>query len=305
MDEQHRFGVSQRLGLVGKGPEDSSPHLLVMTATPIPRTLALTLHGDLDISWLDELPPGRTDVETRIWTREQREEALAYAVEAIARGEQVYVVCPIIEESSSLDVRAAEDVFDELSARFGPEQTGLLHGRLSPEEKESVMADFASGRTPLLVTTTVIEVGVDVPGATVMIVEGAERFGLAQLHQLRGRVGRSHLKSSCHLIGDPKNQDALERLEVLSRTNDGFEVAEVDLKIRGPGELYGRRQAGLPGFRYGDLIRDADLLLSARSDVADILERDPSLEQPKFQKLRDELARRLMAGDAPVGQEAG
>ncbi len=305
VDEQHRFGVSQRLGLVGKGPADSTPHLLVMTATPIPRTLALTVHGDLDISLLDELPPGRTRIDTQVWTRDQREQAVEYATGALKRGEQVYVVCPIIEESEKLDVSAAEDVFEELSHRFGADNTSLLHGRLSPEEKDATMSRFADGHVRILVTTTVVEVGVDVPNATVMIVEGAERFGLAQLHQLRGRVGRSHLKSSCHLIADPKNEDAVARLAVLARTNDGFEVAEEDLQIRGPGELYGRRQAGLPGFRYGHLVRDADLLTAAREDIAEITRRDPDLAKPNTKTLVDELARRLLADDGPVGEEAG
>ncbi len=305
VDEQHRFGVSQRLGLVGKGPDNTSPHLLVMTATPIPRTLALTVHGDLDVSVIDELPPGRRKITTHLWSRDDRSSALTFAEQAIDREEQVYVVCPTIEDSEILDVRSAEDVFEDLSKRFGEDHTGLLHGRLSPEEKESVMTAFVSGRIQVLVTTTVIEVGVDVPNATVMIIESAERFGLAQLHQLRGRVGRSHLESSCHLISDPKNADATARLEVLAATNDGFEIAEADLHIRGPGELYGRRQAGLPGFRFGHLIRDADLLQSARDDVTDLVKRDPSLGSPDALKLREELAARLMAGDGPVGEEAG
>ncbi|MCP4680255.1 MAG: ATP-dependent DNA helicase RecG [Deltaproteobacteria bacterium] len=305
VDEQHRFGVSQRLGLVGKGPDNTSPHLLVMTATPIPRTLALTVHGDLDVSVIDELPPGRRKITTHLWSRDDRNSALAFAEQAFDRKEQVYVVCPTIEDSQVLDVRSAEDVFEDLSKRFGEDRTGLLHGRLSPEEKEAVMTAFVSGRIQVLVTTTVIEVGVDVPNATVMIIESAERFGLAQLHQLRGRVGRSHLESSCHLISDPKNADAAARLDVLAATNDGFEIAEADLHIRGPGELYGRRQAGLPGFRFGHLIRDADLLQAARDDVADLVKHDPSLTSPDALKLREELAARLMAGDGPVGEEAG
>jgi ATP-dependent DNA helicase RecG len=305
VDEQHRFGVSQRLSLVGKGPDNAVPHLLVMTATPIPRTLALTVHGDLDISVLDELPPGRAKIVTRIWPREMREEVIKEMSFALERGEQVYVVCPTIEDSSNLDVTSLETVYKELSNRFDANRTGLLHGRLSQEEKEAVMADFSSGKKPLLVTTTVVEVGVDVQGATVMVIENAERFGLAQLHQLRGRVGRSHLTSSCHLIADPKNSDAFARLQVLSRTCDGFEIAEADLNIRGPGEIYGRIQAGLPGFQFGDLSRDADLLEAAREDAQHVIAGGNSCDSPILTRLKKELARRITKGNRPVGEEAG
>jgi ATP-dependent DNA helicase RecG len=305
VDEQHRFGVAQRLGLVGKGPEGRSPHLLVMTATPIPRTLALTVHGDLDVSELDELPPGRKEVTTRCWSRLDREEPLAAVDAALERGEQAYVVCPVIEESQKLDVRAAEEVHAEMVERFGEARVGLLHGRLPPEERDRVMSAFAGDELAVLVTTTVVEVGVDVPGATVMLVEGADRFGLAQLHQLRGRVGRSEKRSECHLLADPKSPESLARLKVLEGTNDGFAVAEADLAIRGPGELYGRRQAGLPGFRFGNLIRDAELLIAAREDVARLLGRDPQMTGPDLALLRAELARRIMSGEGPVGEEAG
>ncbi len=305
VDEQHRFGVSQRLGLVGKGPLGTSPHLLVMTATPIPRTLALTVHGDLDISSVDELPPGRSPVETTHWSNTERSRVIALAKEAVARGEQVYVVCPVIEESEKLDVRAAEDVFEEYREVFGPEETRLLHGRLPQEEKESAMQDFTDGVAKVLVATTVVEVGVDVANATVMIIEGAERFGLAQLHQLRGRVGRSDKKSYCHLISDATGDDAVARIGVLTRTCDGFELAEADLEIRGPGELYGRRQAGLPGFRYGNLMRDADFLRFARQDVGAFLEADPELRSASGQALKKELLRRVLADEGPIGEEAG
>jgi ATP-dependent DNA helicase RecG len=305
VDEQHRFGVSQRLSLVGKGPDKKVPHLLVMTATPIPRTLALTVHGDLDISVLDELPPGRAGIHTGIWPKEKREHVLKKVSSALERGEHVYVVCPTIEDSSTLDVNSVEAVYEELSRRFGAQRTGLLHGRLAPDEKEAVMADFSSGEKPLLVTTTVVEVGVDVPRATVMVIENAERFGLAQLHQLRGRVGRSSLPSSCHLIADPKNPGAFARLQVLADTNDGFEIAEADLNIRGPGEIYGRLQAGLPGFRFGDLSRDADLLDAAREDVQQLLAGDSGIDNPTFIGLKKELARRIIKGNGPVGEEAG
>jgi ATP-dependent DNA helicase RecG len=305
VDEQHRFGVAQRLGLVGKGPDGTSPHLLVMTATPIPRTLALTVHGDLDVSKIDELPPGRRPIITRLWSVEDREQALAELSEALMRGEQAYVVCPIIEESEALDVRHATGVFDEFSTRFANHKVGLLHGRLSADEKDLTMTAFSEGQIQVLVATTVIEVGVDVPNATVMFIEGAERFGLSQLHQLRGRVGRSNLKSTCHLLGNPKNEDAVSRLDVLTKTNDGFAIAQADLAIRGPGELYGKRQAGLPGFRYGNLVRDLDLLTSARSDVEDILRVDPTCTRTQTKRLQNELARRILSGDGPIGEEAG
>jgi ATP-dependent DNA helicase RecG len=224
---------------------------------------------------------------------------------ALERGEHVYVVCPIIEDSSNLDVTSLETVYEELRYRFGAHRTGHLHGRLSLEEKEAVMADFYEGKKPLLVTTTVVEVGVDVRKATVMVIENADRFGLAQLHQLRGRVGRSHLPSSCHLIADPKNPDAFARLQVLSRTCDGFEIAEADLNIRGPGEIYGRIQAGLPGFRFGDLSRDADLLDAAREDAQRVIAGDSSFDNSAIMRIKKELARRITQGNGPVAEEAG
>jgi ATP-dependent DNA helicase RecG len=305
VDEQHRFGVSQRLGLVGKGPEGRSPHLLVMTATPIPRTLALTVHGDLDLSVLDELPPGRRPVETRCLAPAEAEQAYADVARALEDGEQAYVVCPVIEDSDRLCVRAAEERHGALAERFGAARVGLLHGRMETEQRDAVMEAFVSGALGVLVTTTVIEVGVDVPNATVMVVEGAERFGLAQLHQLRGRVGRGTAASRCFLIADPASGDAARRLAVLAGSNDGFAVAEADLAIRGPGELFGRVQAGLPGFRFGHLVRDADLLAAAREDVARLTAADPDMAGPLLSALREELARRLAGGDGPVGEEAG
>jgi len=305
VDEQHRFGVSQRLGLVGKGRDGTSPHLLVMTATPIPRTLALTVHGDLDFSILDELPPGRTPIATSLWAHDERDLVLDRARDAVGRGEQVYVVCPVIEESEKLDVRAAEEAHAELSARFGAARTGLLHGRLPPEQRDAAMGGFVRGEIAVLVTTTVVEVGVDVPNATMMIIEDAQRFGLAQLHQLRGRVGRGERPSECHLIADTTSPEAAARLEAIVGTLDGFAIAEADLRLRGPGELYGRRQSGLPGFRFGDLRRDGELLLWAREDALGLLAADPSLERDGHLPLREELRRRIEAGDGPVGEEAG
>lgn len=305
VDEQHRFGVSQRLGLVGKGKDGTSPHLLVMTATPIPRTLALTLHGDLDFSVLDELPPGRTPIATALWRADERERVLDRVQAAIDRGEQAYVVCPIIEESERLAASAAEEVFAALSERFGAARTGLLHGRLPPERRDAVMEAFVAGGVAVLVTTTVIEVGVDVANATMMVVEDAHRFGLAQLHQLRGRVGRGARPSECHLIADTTSKEAAARLEAIAGTLDGFAIAEADLRLRGPGEIYGRRQSGLPGFRFGDLRRDAELLAWARDDALGLLAADPALERDGHRALREELARRIEAGDGPVGEEAG
>ncbi len=305
VDEQHRFGVTQRLGLAGKSENGMTPHLLVMTATPIPRTLALTVHGDLDVSILDELPAGRSPVKTKLWSSRERDKALQIAEQALERGEQVFVVCPIIEESENIDVRAAQTVYEELSQRFLSHPVGLLHGRLVSEDKDLVMEKFVRGEIKLLVTTTVVEVGVDVPNASVMIVDGADRFGLAQLHQLRGRVGRSSIPSSCHLIADPQSAESWERLNVLERTNNGFEVAEADLAIRGPGELYGRRQAGLPGFKWGDLIRDAEILNQARSDAEELLFLEPELDGKFSLSLKEELTRRLSSDDSPVGEEAG
>lgn len=305
VDEQHRFGVSQRLSLVGKGPEGLVPHLLVMTATPIPRTLALTVHGDLDISVLNELPPGRPPVFTKVWSQTQRQDVLNIISCALDRGEQVYVVCPTIENSNKLKLTSVETVFRQLCKRFGAERTGLLHGRLPQGEKETVMADFVRGRTPLLVATTVVEVGVDVAKATVMVIENAERFGLAQLHQLRGRVGRSPLASACHLVADPKNPDAFARLEVLSRTSDGFEISEADLSIRGPGEIYGRLQAGLPSFRFADLARDGNLLTAARNDAFELLNGNRATDRATLSRLHAELAHRMAKIANPIGEEAG
>ncbi len=262
IDEQHRFGVEQRLALRSKMPEGTVPHQLVMTATPIPRTLAMTFYADLDVSSIDELPPGRKPVETVVMPAESRREDVIERVRlACEQGKQVYWVCPLIDESDVLQAQAATDTEQELTAVLNKVKVGLIHGRLKPNQKEAVMDAFRSGELDLLVATTVIEVGVDVPNASLMIIENAERMGLAQLHQLRGRVGRGHEQSYCLLLYQtPLSQHAKMRLQTLRKTNDGFEIAEKDLEIRGAGELLGTRQTGSISFRVADIIRDQALL---------------------------------------------
>jgi ATP-dependent DNA helicase RecG len=266
IDEQHRFGVAQRNILKEKGQQ---PDLLVMTATPIPRSLALTLYGDLDVSIINQLPPGRKPIQT-IW-HEEKDRANAFeAIRAtVAAGHQVYIVYPLVEESEKSDLRAATEMAEHLQSKVFPDmRIGLLHGRMKSAEKEEAMTAFAAGKTQVLVSTTVIEVGVDVPNATLMIIEHAERFGLAQLHQLRGRVGRGSVQSSCILIGDVRNNpEARRRLEIMCETNDGFRISEVDLELRGPGEMIGTRQSGLPAFRYANLVRDRKALDVARVEA--------------------------------------
>jgi ATP-dependent DNA helicase RecG len=275
VDEQHRFGVLQRYRLIRKG---LPPDVLVMTATPIPRTLALTLYGDLDSSVIDELPPGRAPIETRLLADRARTAALEFIRERVRGGEQAYVVYPVIEESEKLDVQAAVRMHEHLARNVFPEfRVGLLHGRLSSQEKESAMLAFKSGETQILVSTTVIEVGVDVPNATVMLIEHADRFGLAQLHQLRGRIGRGRAKSYCLLLASERRTEvAEERLRALAETTDGFRIAEMDLKIRGPGEFFGTRQWGIPAFRAANLLRDREILEWARREAEAFIERPPS-----------------------------
>jgi ATP-dependent DNA helicase RecG len=276
IDEQHRFGVMQRLKLVEKGVQ---PDVLVMTATPIPRTLALTVYGDLDTSVIDELPPGRKPVATRHLPENRIGEVWRFVGERMAAGEQAYVVYPAIEESETQVMKAAEAAYEELSKGvFRNFKVGLLHGKLKPDEKEAVMGRFQRGELHLLVATTVIEVGVDVPRATVMVIEHAERFGLAQLHQLRGRVGRGADKSYCILVTSELTANAKERMETLVRSNDGFLIAETDLKIRGPGEFFGTRQSGVPSLKIANLVRDREILEMARADAAWFTERPPSPE---------------------------
>lgn len=289
VDEQHRFGVLQRAALLEK---EGGAHLLVMTATPIPRSLALTLYGDLEITVLDELPPGRRPVKTGWRAAADRDKAYRFLHEQVSAGGQAYIVFPVIDDTGARDIRAAATAFEELRGGvFSGLRLGLLHGRLPSAEKEAVMVAFRKGSLDVLVSTTVIEVGVDVPGATVMMVENAERFGLAQLHQLRGRVGRGAAGSYCILIADPEGDltpDARARLDAMAATCDGFEIAEMDLKIRGPGQIFGTRQAGCPEFRFADLTRDVDLVRSARDEAAELLDRDPNLERHEVLRRRVE-----------------
>ena len=276
VDEQHRFGVRQRNRLLDKGLQ---PHLLTMTATPIPRTLALSLHGDLDVSQIDELPPGRTPIRTKVVKSSEREEAYELIREQVLQGQRIYVVLPLVEESEKVDLRSAVDVHRQLSEEVFPEfNVGLLHGRLASAEKQSVIAEFAGGGTQILVSTTVVEVGVDVPEASVMVIDHADRFGLAQLHQLRGRVGRGAAASYCLLVNDSRNPLAKQRLEVLVRSNDGFEIAEMDLRFRGPGQVLGTRQSGLPDLALASLADDGSVLEEARDEAASILKEDPDLK---------------------------
>ncbi|RAU22559.1 ATP-dependent DNA helicase RecG [Paramagnetospirillum kuznetsovii] len=283
IDEQHRFGVHQRLELAAKGV---AVDMLVMTATPIPRTLLLTAYGDMDVSRLDEKPPGRQPVDTRVVPLARLDEVAAAVGRAVDGGARVYWVCPLVEESETSDLAAAEERHRDLSQQFG-ERVGLVHGRMKPTAKDAVMEKFAAGEFQILVATTVIEVGVDVPEATVMVIEHAERFGLAQLHQLRGRVGRGDKASRCLLLyGHPLGEVAKARLEIMRATEDGFRIAEEDLRLRGGGEMLGTRQSGLPEFRLADLSLHGELLAAARDDARLILDRDPDLKGRRGEALR-------------------
>ncbi len=298
IDEQHRFGVSQRLLLSAKA--EHPPHLLVMTATPIPRTLTLTHYGEMDVSRIDEMPPGRTPVETRVISEQKLADVVDGLARHIAGGGQAYWVCPLVEESEKSDAAAAEARAAVLRQRFGADKVGLVHGRMKGPDKDDVMASFASGRLAVLVATTVIEVGVDVPNATLMIVEGAERFGLAQLHQLRGRVGRGQGKSVCLLLrGNQLSETGRARLALMRETNDGFRIAEEDLRLRGPGEILGTRQSGEAGFRLASPEQVAELAPLAQSDAQLLLDRDGGLDGPRGQAARTCLY--LFERDAAVG----
>ena len=291
VDEQHRFGVMQRARLRSKGPR---PHVLVMTATPIPRTLAMTVHGDLDVSILDELPPGRTPVKTVILRRSQVGQAYRQVRAEVDAGGQAYLVYPLVEESDKLELLDATRAHEALKeGALAGLRLGLVHGRLAFDEKDAVMQAFALGELDVLVATTVIEVGVDVPNASVMVVEHAERFGLSQLHQLRGRVGRGQRPASCYLVAHSLGtREARDRLGVMEKTNDGFVIAEADLTIRGPGEFLGTRQSGLPVFAVGDLVRDADLLEEARRAAFGLIEQDPELAADEHRALEKSLRER-------------
>lgn len=288
IDEQHRFGVQQRAKLLAKG---KAPHVLTMTATPIPRTLALTLHGDLDVSQIDELPPGRQPIQTTVLTGRQRTQAYELIKREVAQGRQAYVIFPMIEESEKLDVKAAVAEHEKFSDKIFPDfNVGLLHGRMKPEEKETALNQFRENETQIIVSTTVIEVGVDVPNASVILIENAERFGLSQLHQLRGRVGRGKHKSYCLLISGSKTPDAIQRLNVLEQSQDGFFISEMDLRLRGPGEVLGSKQSGLPDFALASLVEDQEVLILARDAAEKILLQDKFLNNSD--SLKAELERR-------------
>ncbi len=284
-DEQHRFGVSQRAALVSKG---NYPHTLIMSATPIPRSLALTIYGDLDISLLDELPSGRKQIETYLIDSKKRERAFGFIEKALENGNQAYIVCPAVEQSE-LEINSAIEYHEKLKEIFKHRSVGLLHGQMKGAEKDAVMADFASGKIDILVSTTVIEVGVDVSNATVIMIENAERFGLSQLHQLRGRVGRGKNQSYCILVSDSNSQSAKERLKIMCKTSDGFEISKYDLKERGPGDFFGNRQHGLPPLQTADLISDSHLLEKAQNYAAEILSDDPLLKKEKNLPLKQKV----------------
>ncbi|MBY0555073.1 ATP-dependent DNA helicase RecG [bacterium] len=287
IDEQHRFGVEQRGLLKNKG---TSPHFLIMTATPIPRTLAMTVYGDLDVSIINEMPEGRTPIQTRVITESKRAQALDFMMDHIARGRQAYVVYPLVEESEKIDLKNATEEYDKLQKQYPKVRFGLLHGKMKPAEKDEVMTQFREHKIDVLVSTTVIEVGVDVPNSTIMMIEHSERFGLSQLHQLRGRVGRGQHKSFCIMImGYAVSQETRERVEFMEKTSDGFKVAEFDLEIRGPGEFMGSKQSGLPGFKMANLVRDFETLKAARDAAFEILHRDPKLNKKENQSLKEEL----------------
>lgn len=290
IDEQHRFGVIQRATLRQKG---LNPEVLVMTATPIPRTLALTVYGDLDVSIIDELPPGRQPVRTYWVPKSRRKWAYAFVREEIKKGHQAYAVCPLIEESEKLQAEAAEKLASDLSRLLPDVRVGLLHGQMRPKEKEEIMKAFREGKIDLLVSTPVIEVGIDVANATVMVIEDADRFGLAQLHQLRGRVGRGEKQSYCILIATPRSEEGKRRLQIMTETNDGFRIAEEDLAIRGPGEFFGTRQHGLPDLKLANILKDVKILEEAREDAMELVANDPHLRKPEHRLLAKEIRERF------------
>lgn len=289
-DEQHRFGVEQRNALGEKG---ENPHLYVMSATPIPRTLALIIYGELDISILDELPPGRQKIETYAVTSELRQRAYNYVKKHLDAGRQGYIICPLVDEGESdTELASAVKYADELQrGDFRGYTVGLMHGKMKSVDKKKVMESFSNGETQLLVSTTVIEVGVDVPNAVIMVIENAERFGLSQLHQLRGRIGRGQYKSTCILITDAKNDTAQRRMKVMETTTDGFKIADEDLKLRGPGEFFGSRQHGLPEMKIADMLEDRSTLEETQRAAKEIMARDPELSSPESTALKNEIQR--------------
>jgi ATP-dependent DNA helicase RecG len=291
IDEQHKFGVVQRGLLKKKG---ANPDILVMTATPIPRTLAMTLYGDLDVSMIDEMPRGRMPINTQVFAESGRPRVYRMVEEEIANGRQCFIVYPLIEESEKLDLKNATQMAEHLQEKVFPAfRVGLLHGRMKSEEKESVMMKFKSGHIHLLVATTVIEVGIDIPNASIMVIEHAERFGLSQLHQLRGRIGRGRYASKCILMApDHSSEEARNRLRAMEKTSDGFKIAEEDLRLRGPGEILGIRQSGLPDFRVAHLVRDTPILMEARKEAFRLMEEDPDLKDSSHRALREELRKR-------------
>lgn len=291
IDEQHKFGVVQRGRLKKKG---ENPDVLVMTATPIPRTLAMTLYGDLDISLIDEMPPGRMAVETKVFPESARGRVYRIVEEEVKKGRQAFIVYPLVEESEKVDLRDATRMAEHLRTEVFPDfRIGLLHGRMKSDEKEAMMMEFKEGKIQILVATTVIEVGIDIPNASVMVVEHAERFGLSQLHQLRGRIGRGRYPSRCILLAQYRSsEEARIRLQAMERTNDGFKIAEQDLELRGPGDFFGIRQSGLPDFRVAHILRDTPILIEARKEAFRLIQEDPDLKRPDHRGLRDVLMRR-------------
>ncbi|MDD6483010.1 MAG: ATP-dependent DNA helicase RecG [Clostridiales bacterium] len=282
-DEQHRFGVGQRAKLSAKG---DGVHILIMSATPIPRTLALILYGDLDVSIIDELPPGRKPVKTYAVGEKMRKRVYGFVEKNVSEGSQVYIVCPLIEETEASDLKNAAELSQKIQQSFPKLCVGLIHGRMKPKEKDAVMSSFAKGEIDILVSTTVIEVGVNVPNANLMVIENAERFGLSQLHQLRGRVGRGNKQASCILIAHGNSEVTKKRMETMCISNDGFYISEQDLKLRGPGDFFGTRQHGLPEMKIANLFSDTDILLDVQKAAADILTQDPRLESKKYEPIK-------------------
>ncbi len=296
-DEQHRFGVKQRGILTEKG---ENPDVLVMTATPIPRTLAMTLYGDLDISIIDEMPPGRQQIITRAVNASGRESAYQFILRQVQEGRQAYIVAPLIEESMELSARSAQGVYEELTAKFPDQRSALLHGAMKQKDKDRIMEEFYEGKTSILVSTVVIEVGINVPNATVILIENAERFGLAQLHQLRGRVGRGKEQSYCILITEGQTEVAKKRAEIMKQSNDGFVIAEKDLELRGPGEFFGMRQHGVPELRIADLVKHVKILQKVKAEAEIILSEDPTLSEKKNELLRQKIEKTFENVENPM-----